>query len=68
MWYNIGMGTYTVGQFAKLLNKSIRTIQKWDSTGLLVAYRTPTNRRFYTQEQVDNYFLNAKRPYNAPEK
>ncbi|QDR73583.1 MerR family DNA-binding transcriptional regulator (plasmid) [Limosilactobacillus reuteri] len=36
---------------AKLLNVSYRTLVRWDENGTLTAYRTPTNRRYYTEEQ-----------------
>lgn len=36
---------------AKLFGVSVRTIQEWDNSGKLKAYRTPTNRRYYTKEQ-----------------
>lgn len=43
--------SYTVGEIAKKLGKSIRTIQNWDRTGKFVAKRSPSGRRYYTQEQ-----------------
>jgi putative resolvase len=46
---------YSVGEFAKLLNKTVRTLQMWDSSGKLVAQRTPTNRRYYTEDQLMKY-------------
>ena len=42
-------------EFSKLLGVSVRTLQRWDKKGLLVAYRTPTNRRYYTYEQYLKY-------------
>lgn len=42
---------YSVGELAKKLNKSVRTLQIWDKTCLLIAHRTPTNRRYYTHDQ-----------------
>ena len=48
---------YKVGQFAKLLNVTVKTLQNWDKQGTLKAYRTPTNQRFYTEEQL-NQVLN----------
>ena len=36
---------YSVGEFAKKVGKSAKTLQKWDRDGKLVALRTPTNRR-----------------------
>ena len=51
------MKQYKVGQFAKLLNVTVKTLQNWDKQGTLKAYRTPTNQRFYTEEQL-NQVLN----------
>ena len=51
------MKQYKVGQFAKLLNVTVKTLQNWDKQGTLKAYRTPTNQRFYTEEQL-NQILN----------
>lgn len=42
---------YKPGEFAKLIGVHIKTLQKWDKEGKLIANRTPTNRRFYTHEQ-----------------
>lgn len=42
---------YRLNEFAELCNVSVRTLQRWDKEGILVANRTPTNRRFYTHEQ-----------------
>ena len=46
---------YKPKEFAELLNVSILTLQRWDNTGKLKAFRTPTNRRFYTYEQYKEY-------------
>ena len=46
---------YTVTEFAELLNKKVKTLQKWDREGVLKAYRTPTNRRYYTEAQYLEY-------------
>lgn len=40
---------------SKILNVSVKTLQRWDRTGKLKAYRTPTNRRFYTDNQVKEF-------------
>lgn len=46
---------YKPKEFAKLLGVSVKTLQRWDKKGLLVAYRTPTDRRYYTHEQYLKY-------------
>jgi putative resolvase len=43
--------TYSPKQFGRLVGKSVNTLQKWDRKGILPAFRTPTNRRYYTHEQ-----------------
>jgi len=41
---------------AKILNVTVNTLQKWDREGKLKAFRNPiSDRRYYTQEQVDNF-------------
>lgn len=42
-------------EMAERLGVTVRTLQIWDSKGVLKAYRTPTNRRYYTEEQYLNY-------------
>ena len=40
---------------ADRLGVSIKTLQRWDREGILVAKRTPTNRRYYTEDQYLSY-------------
>ena len=42
-------------EFSKRIGKSVVTLQRWDNSGKLVAHRTPTNRRFYTEDQYNKY-------------
>lgn len=37
---------------AEKLNVTVRTLQRWDNTGKLPAKRSPTNRRYYTDDQL----------------
>lgn len=46
---------YKPSEFTEFLNVSIGTLQRWDNDGKLKAYRTPTNRRYYTYEQYLEY-------------
>ena len=46
--------TYTVSEAAKKIGVSVKTLQRWDRDGKLVASRTPSNRRFYTDSQLKN--------------
>jgi excisionase family DNA binding protein len=47
---------YKPKEFAELLNVSVKTLQRWDRDKTLIAKRTPTDRRFYTEEQLEQYF------------
>ena len=43
-------------EVSEILNVTVRTLQKWDRDGKLKAHRTPTtDRRYYTQEQINEY-------------
>ena len=46
---------YKPKEFAELLNISIITLQRWDNDWKLKAFRTTTNRRYYTYEQYLEY-------------
>lgn len=46
---------------ANRLGVSIKTLQRWDREGILVAKRTPTNRRYYTEDQYLSY-VNKSQP------
>lgn len=46
---------YKPKEFAELLNVSVLTLQRWDNAGKLKAFRTPTNRRYYTYEQYKEF-------------
>ena len=48
--------TYNIAEVAKYLGFKVKTLQKWDREGRLIpAYRTKTNRRVYTQSQLDEF-------------
>lgn len=44
---------YTVGEFARIAGMAVVTLQKWDRDGKLKACRTITNRRYYTDEHIE---------------
>lgn len=46
---------YKPKEMAELIGVSVPTLQRWDRKGVLKAYRTPTNRRYYTKEQYLKY-------------
>jgi len=43
---------YTTGEFAERVGVHPQTVQRWDREGTLVAHRTQTGRRYYTDEDV----------------
>ncbi len=45
------LNTYKPQEFAEMIGVSVKTLQRWDNDGKLKAYRTPTDRRYYTHKQ-----------------
>jgi putative resolvase len=46
---------YTPKQFANMIGRSVRTLQKWDVDNTFKAHRNPKNRRYYTHDQYLKY-------------
>lgn len=46
---------YNVTEFADMIGKSVKTMQRWDREGILTAYRSPSKRRYYTHTQYLEY-------------
>src|SRR6478752_5475418 len=46
---------YAPRHFAKMIGRTVRTLQRWDVEGSLVAHRNPKNRRYYTHDQYLSY-------------
>ena len=44
---------YKPKEVSKILNVTVFTLQVWDRKGKLKAYRTPTGRRYYKEEQIN---------------
>ena len=42
---------YKPKDFGEIIGVSVKTLQRWDREGILKAYRTPTNRRYYIYDQ-----------------
>jgi predicted site-specific integrase-resolvase len=38
-----------------MIGRSVKTLQRWDQDGALVAHRNPKNRRYYTHDQYLEY-------------
>lgn len=49
------MKMYKPSEFAKMLGVSVKTLQRWDSSDKLIAFRAPSNRRYYTHNQYLEY-------------
>jgi len=65
LWYNIFevdvMKILKPKEVAQRLNVTVWTLQQWDKAGKLKAHRNPkTNRRYYTEEEI-NEFLGIKK-------
>ena len=49
------MSNYKPQEFAEMIGVSVKTLQRWDKEGKLKAYRTPTDRCYYTHKQYVDY-------------
>lgn len=49
------MSNYKPHEFAEMIGVSVKTLQRWDNEGKLKAFRTPTDRRYYTHKQYVDY-------------
>lgn len=45
----------TIGQVAKQLNVTLKTLRLWDESGELTAVRTPGRHRMYRQSDINNF-------------
>ena len=52
---------YKPKKFAEMVGVTVRTLQRWDKEGILIARRTPTNRRYYTHQDYLDYMEARKR-------
>lgn len=51
-----------ISEAAEYVNRCVKTLQKLDRKGVLVAARTHTNRRIYTVEQLDAFLHGHPKP------
>lgn len=42
-----------IGEAAKYIGVSRDTLRRWEKAGRIKAQRSPTNRRYYTKDQLD---------------
>ena len=49
------MKLYKIHEMAEKLGVSVKTLQRWDNAGKLKAKRTPSNQRYYTEDQYLDY-------------
>lgn len=54
------MKMYKPAVVSVLLGVSVKTLQRWDKSGKFKARRTPTNKRYYTDEDLDKYLNNEE--------
>lgn len=46
---------YYIGEFAKLIGKSVKTLQRWDRNGRLTAKRDLADNRYYTDADLRSF-------------
>jgi len=58
------MKYYSIGQFAKLTNKTTQTLRNWDKNGVLKPHHVAASGyRYYSQEQLNHYLgLKGEKP------
>ncbi len=49
------MNIYKPQEFAEMIGISVKTLQRWDKDGKLIAFRNPSDRRYYTHQQYVEY-------------
>lgn len=57
-----GCPIFTPKEFGELLGVSVQTVNRWDRSGYLVAYRATYNGRvyrYYTQKQYDDFVVSS---------
>lgn len=58
------MKVYRIHEMAEKLGVSIKTLQRWDNAGKLPARRTPSNQRYYTEDQYLDYIgMSVEKPH-----
>lgn len=58
---NIPERVLTSRQFARRIFVSPTTLVNWEDAGILLpVFKTPTGHRRYTEQQVNDYFENAR--------
>lgn len=53
---------YTPSEFARKVGVTVNTLQRWDREGRLVAKRTHTNRRYYTDDDLQAVLGHSSMP------
>lgn len=62
------MKYYSIGEFSKIIGKTVQTLRNWDKKGTLKPHHiTEGGTRYYSQEQA-NYFLGLKKDLNQEKK
>ena len=51
----VELKVYKIGQFAVMVNMTVRQLQELDRNGTLPAKRTVTGRRYYTDSDIEKY-------------
>jgi len=51
---------------AKYVGRTVKTLQRWDRAGRLKPTRTPSRRRVYTVDQLDEFLGNKRHAAKAP--
>lgn len=56
------MAVFKPKEMADRLGVTVRTLQNWDRKGIFPAHRTPTNKRYYTEQDYLKYINDHSDP------
>jgi predicted site-specific integrase-resolvase len=54
----------TTSEAASLLRRHVKTVQRWDRSGLLKSERTPSGRRLYKKSTIESFLGNGSETIN----
>lgn len=55
------MTIYKPKEFAEIIGVCPRTLDRWDSSGKFCARKNPSGRKFYTEEDLADYWKKSKK-------
>ena len=54
-----GLQMIKIGEFAKLIGRSIQTLRNWEKCGVLIPFKTINRVRYYSEAQLKQFIDNG---------